>query len=105
MAKGENEFDNNDYYKPQFLKFLILVIVMHAIWDMPITFGSSIYLIQILLCVIAITVVLILLSSGLRQVSLIADKARKNIRDSFRNMEYNTDENDIRGGQNDEKIL
>ena len=49
--------------------------------------------------------ILILLSSGLRQVSLIADKARKNIRDSFRNMEYNTDENDIRGGQNDEKIL
>ena len=27
LAKGENEFDNNDYYKPQFLKFLILVIV------------------------------------------------------------------------------
>lgn len=102
LAKGENEFDNNDYYKPQFLKFLILVIVMHAIWDMPITFGSSIHLIQILLCIIVITVVLILLSSGLRQVSLIADKARKNIRDSFPNMAYNTDENDIRGGQNDE---
>lgn len=100
LAKGENEFDNNDYYKPQFLKFLILVIVMHAIWDMPITFGSSIHLIQILLCVIAITVVLILLSSGLRQVSAITDNARK--RNSFQNIEYNTDENDIRRGQNDE---
>ena len=72
---------------------------MHAIWDMPITFGSSIHLIQILLCIIVITVVLILLSSGLRQVSLIADKARKNIRDSFPNMAYNTDENDIREGR------
>ena len=102
LAKGENEFENHDYYKPQFLKFLVLVIVMHAIWDMPITFGNSIHLVQVLLCIIAITVVFILLSSGLRQVAFIADKARRNIRNTFQYTEENTGENDVSGGQEDE---
>lgn len=102
LAKGENEFENHDYYKPQFLKFLVLVIVMHAIWDMPITFGNSIHLVQVLLCIIAITVVFVLLSSGLRQVAFIADKARRNIRNTFQYTEENTGENDVSGGQEDE---
>ena len=102
LAKGENEFEKHDYYKPQFLKFLVLVIVMHAIWDMPITFGNSIHLVPVLLCIIAITVVLILLSSGLRQVSFIADKARRDIRNTFQYSEENTGKNDVSGGQNDE---
>ena len=99
LAKGENEFENHHYYKPQFLKFLVLVIVLHAIWDMPITFGSSIHLVPVLLCIIAITVALILLSSGLRQVSFIADKARRN---TFQYTEENTGENDVGGGRKDE---
>ena len=94
LAKGENEFENHHYYKPQFLKFLVLVIVLHAIWDMPITFGSSIHLVPVLLCIIAITVALILLSSGLRQVSFIAYKARRN---TFQYTEENTGENDVGG--------
>ncbi len=99
LAKGENEFENHHYYKPQFLKFLVLVIVLHAIWDMPITFGSSIHLVPVLLCIIAITVALILLSSGLRQVSFIADKARRN---TFQYTEENTGENNVGGGRKDE---
>lgn len=81
------------------MKFLVLVIVLHAIWDMPITFGSSIHLVPVLLCIIAITVALILLSSGLRQVSFIADKARRN---TFQYTEENTGENDVGGGRKDE---
>lgn len=79
LAKGEDSFENKCYYSPQFLKFLVLVIVMHAIWDMPITFGSSVHLVQILLCVAAIIVVLTLLSSGLRQVSEIADRKKSEV--------------------------
>ena len=71
VAKGENRFENKYYFSPKFLRFLVLVIVLHAIWDMPISLGSSIALVQWLLCAIAVIIVLVLLSSGLRQVSKI----------------------------------
>lgn len=77
VAKGENTFENKYYFDHKFLKFLFLVIILHAVWDMPITFGSSVFLTQWLLCIIAIMIVLILLSSGLRQVSKIAYEAQK----------------------------
>ena len=77
IAKGERPFDRKMYLDPKFLKFLLLVIVLHAVWDMPITLGRSVHLVQWVLCAVAVIIVLVLLSSGLRQVSAVSERARR----------------------------
>lgn len=77
VAKKEEQLNSNHILNGQFLKFLLLAIVLHAIWDMPITFGSEIYLVQWILTFIAIVTVLVLLNAGLRQVSQYAKLARE----------------------------
>ena len=77
VAKKEEQLNSNHILNGQFLKFLLLAIVLHAIWDMPITFGSEIYLVQWVLTFIAIVTVLVLLNAGLRQVSQYAKLARE----------------------------
>lgn len=77
IAKGDRPFDKRFYLEPGFLKFLVLVIVLHAVWDMPIRFGESMYLVQWILCAVAVLVALVILSSGLRQVSAVVKEAKK----------------------------
>ena len=82
IAKGERPFDRKMYLDPKFLKFLLLVIALHAVWDMPITLGQSVYLVQWVLCAVAVVIVLVLLSSGLRQVSAVSERARRQKRNA-----------------------
>ena len=82
IAKGERPFDRKMYLYPKFLKFLLLVIALHAVWDMPITLGQSVHLVQWVLCAVAVVIVLVLLSSGLRQVSAVAERARRQKRNA-----------------------
>lgn len=82
IAKGERPFDRKMYLDPKFLKFLFLVIALHAVWDMPITLGQSVYLVQWVLCAVAVVIVLVLLSSGLRQVSAVSERARRQKRNA-----------------------
>lgn len=77
IAKGDRPFDKRFYLEPGFLKFLVLVIALHAVWDMPIRFGESMYLVQWILCAVAVLVALVILSSGLRQVSAVVKEAKK----------------------------
>lgn len=77
IAKGDRPFDKRFYLEPGFLKFLVLVIALHAVWDMPIRFGESMYLVQWVLCAVAVLVALVILSSGLRQVSAVVKEAKK----------------------------
>ena len=77
IAKGDRPFDKRFYLEPGFLKFLVLVIILHAVWDMPIRFGESMYLVQWVLCAVAVLVALVILSSGLRQVSAVVKEAKK----------------------------
>lgn len=77
IAKGDRPFDKRFYLEPGFLKFLVLVIILHAVWDMPIRFGESMYLVQWILCAVAVLVALVILSSGLRQVSAVVKEAKK----------------------------
>ena len=55
------------------IQFMAIAIVLHAIWDMPIHFGSEFYLVQIILTVIAWIIILTLISSGLKQVKRISN--------------------------------
>ena len=82
IAKGERPFDRKMYLDPKFLKFLLLVIALHAVWDMPITLGQSVHLVQWVLCAVAVVIVLVLLSSGLRQVSAVSERARRQKRNA-----------------------
>ena len=77
VAKGDEPLQFKHFYSPKFLKFLGLVAALHAVWDMPIEFGSEFYLVQWILTAIAVATVLALLGSGLRQVSSIAKQAQE----------------------------
>ncbi len=77
ISKGETHLKMDAVLNARFLKFLLLVIILHAIWDMPIPIGSSIYLVQWCLTIIAVVTVLVLLNVGLKQVSTIVKKAKK----------------------------
>jgi len=55
----------------KFLKYFILTVVLHAIWDMPISNSSEIPFAQGILTIIAWIIILILISSGLKQISRI----------------------------------
>lgn len=77
VAKGDEPLQFKHFYSPKFLKFLALVAALHAVWDMPIEFGSDFYLVQWILTAIAVATVLALLGSGLRQVSSIAKQAQE----------------------------
>lgn len=59
------------------VQFLLIAIVLHAIWDMPITFGSDIFLVQILLTIAAWIIILTLIASGLKQVKRISNHYKK----------------------------
>lgn len=59
------------------IQFMIIAIILHAIWDMPITFGSDIYLVQIILTITAWIVILTLIASGLKQVKRISNYYKK----------------------------
>lgn len=76
VAKGDQPLQAEHLYSGKFLKFLVLVAALHAIWDMPIEFGSEYNLVQWCLTAIALATVLVLLGSGLRQVSTIAKQAQ-----------------------------
>ena len=79
VAKGDAPLQTNHLLSAKFLKFLVLVIALHAAWDwsMPfITTQMQQNLKLAVLILIAVATVLILLSAGLRQVSAIVQKAQ-----------------------------
>lgn len=77
VAKKEAPLNSSHILHADFIKFLLLAIVLHAIWDMPITFGMDIYLVQWILTFIALVTILVLLNAGLRQVSQYAKAAKE----------------------------
>ena len=74
VAKGDQPLQASHLCSGKFLKFLLLVAALHAVWDMPIVLPH--YLKYWILTAIALATVLVLLSSGLRQVSTIAKQAQ-----------------------------
>lgn len=77
VAKGEGPLRKEHFMDTRFLTFLGLVIALHAVWDMPIHFGSDYNLAQWGLTAIGLVVTFTLINSGLKQVSTIAQRARE----------------------------
>ena len=76
-VKGEKQLTVDDWTNINFLKFLIFVIALHSIWDMPISFGSKYFLVQWILTAIALLTIFTLLNSGLKQVTYTVQKANE----------------------------
>jgi len=69
IVKGDNSLTMKHIEDIRFLKFFIIAIVLHAIWDMPIITSSNLPFVQIMLTVIAWIIILVLIDAGLKQIS------------------------------------
>ncbi|HPP86114.1 MAG TPA: PrsW family glutamic-type intramembrane protease [Bacillota bacterium] len=76
LVKKNKKFETNMLLNGQFLKFFLITVALHAIWDMPIMFSKDrssffdrIFLIQDLLVIIAWMIILVLIQVGLNQIS------------------------------------
>lgn len=69
MVKNDERLKMKHLKNIKFLKYFIIAIGLHAIWDMPISNSSELPFVQIILTVIAWVVILVLISAGLKQVS------------------------------------
>lgn len=85
LVKKTQKFETNMLLNTQFLKFFAITVVLHAVWDMPISFsddGSSFFdkicLIQDILIIIAWIVILVLIQVGLNQISSNVFKYNQN---------------------------
>lgn len=77
IAKGDQPFSVAQLKNAKFITFFAIAVVLHAVWDMPIGFGSEIYLVPILLTIGAWVVILTLISAGLKQITRLSREARQ----------------------------
>lgn len=61
----------------KFLKYFIITIGLHVIWDMPISTSSQLPFVQIILTITAWIIVIIFISVGLKQISNLNYGAKK----------------------------
>ena len=74
-AKAHNEISTSLFFDAKFLRLFIIPVILHGIWDSPLSaIGSEMYLVPIGLTVFAWVVVLILINMGLAEVSKTQSK-------------------------------
>ena len=69
LVKQDQALQMEHFKSKTFYSYFAIPVILHAIWDMPITLGSSIYLVQIILTVAAWIVILVLVNVGLNQIA------------------------------------
>lgn len=69
MVKEDDRLKMKHIIDIKFLKYFIITIGLHAIWDMPISTGSEIPIVQVMLTITAWIIVIIFISAGLKQIS------------------------------------
>lgn len=73
MVKKDNILTMDHIMNIRFLRFFIIAIALHAIWDMP----MSNTIIQLMLTGIVWVIILVLISVGLKQISRLNSSAQK----------------------------
>lgn len=69
-AKAHREISSGLLFDARFLRLFIIPVILHGIWDSPLSaIGSEMYLVPIGLTILAWIVVLILINMGLAEVS------------------------------------
>ena len=71
MVKKDRLIDSEIIMHPKFLQFLVVVIIMHGMWDMPIEISSTLPVMQIFLTAAVWLFLLVMINAGLRQISEI----------------------------------
>jgi RsiW-degrading membrane proteinase PrsW (M82 family) len=77
MVKEDDRLKMKHILNIRFLKYFIITIGLHAIWDMPISNNSELPFIQIILTITAWIIVLIFISAGLKQISRLKYGTKK----------------------------
>ncbi|AGF58856.1 RsiW-degrading membrane proteinase PrsW (M82 family) [Clostridium saccharoperbutylacetonicum] len=72
MVKEDDRLKVKHFLNIKFLKYFIIAIILHSIWDMPIYIESSIPYIQVMLTLVAWIIILILINAGLKQISSLS---------------------------------
>ncbi len=69
-AKVKSEMSASLLYESKFLRLFIIPVILHGLWDSPLSaIGSDLYLVHTVLTIFAWIVVLILINMGLSEVS------------------------------------
>lgn len=79
IAKSEVKFEFNNIVDPRFLFFFFASVILHAIWDVNITFLGSYNLKIIILIVLGWLLVFILMKAGLNQVNTLQNTVNEEI--------------------------
>lgn len=74
LVKKSDTLTKEHLLNPRFLKIFAVPVILHAVWDMPILESVEIPVVQIVLTVLAWVMVLVLINTGLKQLST-SDKA------------------------------
>ncbi len=74
LVKGSKELTMDDFFKPTFLKFLVSVILIHALWDWQFI---GFLLKNVVLAVITWIFVFVLIHAGLREVKELQLKLKR----------------------------
>ncbi|MGN0569611.1 MAG: PrsW family glutamic-type intramembrane protease [Candidatus Fimenecus sp.] len=69
LVKGAEDLEKEHLLNPRFLKIFAVPVVLHAVWDMPIPVPVNIPIVQIALTVLSWVMVLVLINTGLKQLS------------------------------------
>lgn len=74
-AKAKGRVDSSLFTDSKFLRLFLIPVVLHAIWDSPLSaIGIDLYMVPVALTVIVWVVVLILINMGLAEVSGIKNE-------------------------------
>ena len=74
LVKGDSPLSMNFLSNSSFWKIFWIPIALHAVWDMPIPFGSEIALVQILLCVLSWIIIFVIINNCLSQLEANLNK-------------------------------
>lgn len=69
MVKEDNRLKMKHITNLEFFKYYIIAVVLHAVWDMPISNMSEFPYVQGILTIIAWVIIAILINAGLKQIS------------------------------------
>ena len=77
LALDGKPFSMDFLSKSAFWKLFLVPVVLHSIWDMPISIGSEFYLIPILMTVASWAVIIVMIGASLAQIASIVMESEK----------------------------
>lgn len=69
LVKKDSPLNAEHIFNIRFLRLFAVPVILHSVWDMPISFGSEICLVQIVATLLIWLIALVLISVGLKQFS------------------------------------